>query len=74
MAAESEATVDTEVDSEVEAENVVYLRQVTKSTEQTNEWSKFVAGHHAELIEMDVRCEVFEWPCLKFVGVVVVAM
>jgi len=45
------------VDSEVEAENVVYLRQVTKSTEQTNEWSKFVAGHHAELIEMDAESE-----------------
>jgi hypothetical protein len=56
LAADSEATVDTEVDSEVEAENVVYLRQVTKSSEQTNEWSKFVDGHHAELIEMDV-CE-----------------
>ena len=49
---------------DVEVQNTVELRQVERSLEHEQEWSTFVSGHHAELLELEVPRGRFASGCL----------
>ena len=48
------AAVDSTTVSEASTTHEVELKQIERSFAQEQAWSQFIAGHHAELLEMQV--------------------
>jgi hypothetical protein len=55
------AAVDSTTVSEASATHEVELKQIERSFAQEQAWSQFIAGHHAELLEMQVwtQCQLY---------------